>query len=247
MLPPDFSPQPIVKPPTFIQTCRWTNCGESCPSGFKNVLRDGTKQMMTDETACAGLTPHQFCCPADQETPKCTWRGFHNSGACTPGCKSEEAEVGTLSKGCSSKHQSACCEADPVVEAYADCKWVGSAGICSKSGGHADCPSDYPQFIVAASAGAGGEQICSQGAKSYCCKDPSPSQWTDCSWQTKATNLIDSPAICEPSCPSGQIRISMQKVRTILVKFDIIVFFLPGLIEADFVGFMSSWMGSVLL
>lgn len=150
---------------------------------------------MVDGTACVdGQSPHQLCCPSDQPLPTCTWRGFRNSGACRPGCKDGEAEVGTLSVGCSSKHQSACCTVSAVTNAYANCKWVGSSGLCSKSGGHADCPSDYPKFIVASSAGAGGEQICSQGAKSYCCKDPAPKEWTDCAWYTKGSFSVTNKA-----------------------------------------------------
>jgi chitinase len=211
MVSPNIEPQPIVLPPDIVDTCKWTNCNENCPTGFKNVPRDGTKLMMTDDTACLSGT-HQFCCPADEEQPTCLWRGFKNSGACSPGCKADEAEVGTLSVGCSSKHQSACCTALPVVEAYNDCKWVGSAGLCSKSGGHASCPSDYSEFIVAGSAGAGGEQVCSQGAKSYCCKNPAPSQWTDCAWNTKQSSLPSFfQGACDSSCPSGTIRIAMQK------------------------------------
>ena len=208
---PNFEPQAEIIPPHIVRTCKWSNCNEGCPTGYKNVPRDGTKLMMTDETACLGLSPHQFCCPADEEQPTCLWRGFKNSGACSPGCKSDEAEVGTLTVGCSSKHQSACCTSLPVVEAYADCKWVGSAGHCSKAGGHADCPSDYPNFIVAASAGAGGEQICDTGAKSYCCKSPAPSQWTNCDWEKKATHYTKADIVCETSCTDDSIRISMQK------------------------------------
>ena len=169
----------------------WTNCNENCPNGFKNVMRDGTSQTMVDGTGCpSSQSPHQFCCPGDYDLPTCTWRGFRNSGACRPGCNDGEAEVGTLSVGCSSKHQSACCTTNAATQAYASCKWVGESGLCSKSGTHKDCPSDYPKFIVASSAGAGGEQVCTQGAKSYCCKDPAPSQWTDCAWYTKATSTV---------------------------------------------------------
>ncbi|KAF2018022.1 glycoside hydrolase family 18 protein [Aaosphaeria arxii CBS 175.79] len=209
---PKIEPQPVQMPPRVIETCRWSNCNEQCPQGFKNVKRDGTEQMMVDDTGCpAGQSPHQLCCPGDFTLPTCTWRGFRNSGACKPGCNSGEAEVGTLVKGCSSRHQSACCTTNTAVQAYADCKWVGESGLCSKSGSHKDCPSDYPKFIVASSAGAGGEQVCSQGAKSYCCKDPAPSQWTDCAWHQKATSTVRNTVYCETSCPAGQIRIAMQK------------------------------------
>lgn len=209
---PDFSAQRSSEAPKVVELCRWTNCNENCPSGFKEVPRDGTDLMMTDETGCLGLPSHKFCCPGDYHLPKCTWRGFKNSGACSPGCNSGEVEVGTLSKGCSSKHQSACCEDNAATTAYGLCKWFGSAGLCAKSGQHAGCGNGYPTFMFAASAGAGGEQICTQGSKSYCCKgDSVPSQFTNCQWFNKATHYTRADVVCETSCPDGYVRLAMQK------------------------------------
>jgi hypothetical protein len=39
----------------------------------------------------------------------CTWRGYKSSGACQPGSRPGEGEVGTLSIGCTTKYQSASC------------------------------------------------------------------------------------------------------------------------------------------
>jgi chitinase len=160
-----------------------------------------------------GFGPHKFCCPSDFKVPKCLWRGHRNSGACKPGCEKDEVEVGTLTVGCSSKHQSACCKDHDAVAAYGACKWFGSAPQCSKSGGRASCQEPYPHFIVQASAGAGGEQVCGQGAKSYCCGAPPPSSFTECEWHKKATNVFGKEFICETSCPEGQIRLAMHKGR----------------------------------
>lgn len=168
---PDFSPQPIHSPLKPIGLCKWTNCEENCQAGFKEVPREGTKLMMTDETGCInGIGSHKFCCPGDYEQPKCLWRGFKNSGACSPGCKKGEVEVGTLQVGCSTKHQSACCTANAAVAPYGECKWFGTAPLCAKSGQHHACDKEYSEFIVSASNGFGGDQKCTQGAKSFCCK-----------------------------------------------------------------------------
>ncbi|KAL0258443.1 hypothetical protein SLS55_005936 [Diplodia seriata] len=209
---PDFTAQPVTSPvPKVVDLCRWSNCNEDCPAGFKEVPRDGTKLMMTDETACLGMNPHKFCCPSDTDQPTCTWRGFKNSGACQPGCNDGEVEVGTLSKGCSSKHQSACCTDNAATSAYGSCKWFGSAGVCAKAGEHAGCGDDYPHFVFAASAGYGGDQICSQGSKSFCCTEPPPSKFTKCDWYTKASRQLESDYVCESSCPEGYVRLGMQK------------------------------------
>jgi chitinase len=134
-----------------------------------------------------------------------------NSGACRDGCNAGEVEVGTLSKGCSSKHQSACCEENAAVLAYSNCKWFGSAGRCAGSGKHHDCGSDYPKFVFAASAGYGGDQVCTQGSKSFCCKGSAPpEQFTQCQWYKKATNVMPGDWAYETSCPPGHIRLAMQ-------------------------------------
>jgi chitinase len=134
-----------------------------------------------------------------------------HGGNCSPGCKDGEVEVGTLGYPyCQTKHQSACCTATPSTAPYGECKWVGSAGLCSSSGGHKDCPSDYPTFIFASSNGAGGEQTCTQGAKSFCCKGEVPWQFKKCSWQKKATNFLKWEAFCESSCPKGQTQLGMH-------------------------------------
>ncbi|KAM5437742.1 putative chitinase [Microsporum ferrugineum] len=218
---PDFTAQPSKEPPvkaTVVKLCRWTNCSEDCHKGFKSVPRDGTDLLMTHTIGCDIYPGHGtsrgwqsvFCCPGDLEIPKCRWRGHRNSGACQPGCEKGEVEVGTLAEGCSSKHQSACCDESTAVAPFKDCKWHGSAPICAKSGQHADCSTEFPHFLFAASAGAGGEQTCSQGSKSYCCKEPPPDFATDCQWYKKATDHYGTPIICEPSCPEDQIRLAIH-------------------------------------
>jgi chitinase len=93
---PNFNEQPALAAPLkAIGICRWANCGEQCPSGFKIVPRDGyTNQNFEDKSPCPG-TASVFCCPSDYAIPKCNWRGHTPSGDCKPGCNEGEVEVGT--------------------------------------------------------------------------------------------------------------------------------------------------------
>ncbi|RAH42220.1 glycoside hydrolase, partial [Aspergillus brunneoviolaceus CBS 621.78] len=194
-----------------LSQCRWTNCGDECPSGFKEVPRDGTKLTMTDTTGCSPSREHKFCCPAsDTDFPTCRWRGFHNTGFCTAGCKDGETEVGSLSEGCRTSHQSACCTVTSSTKAYSKCKWVGSSPPCASPGKNHTCPDDYPHFLFADSNGAGGEQTCSSGRKSYCCTEI-PDEFTDCKWYNKETTVIGPESYyCETSCPTNYIRLGME-------------------------------------
>ncbi|GKZ36090.1 hypothetical protein AbraIFM66950_006997, partial [Aspergillus brasiliensis] len=194
-----------------LSQCRWTNCGDECPSGFKEVPRDGTELTMTDTTGCSPSREHKFCCPAsDTDFPTCTWRGFHNTGFCSAGCKDGEAEVGSLKEGCHTSHQSACCTVTSSTKAYSKCKWFGGSPHCAASGKNHSCPDDYPNFLFADSNGAGGEQTCSSGRKSYCCTEI-PEEFTDCKWYQKDTTVWGPDSyFCETSCPTDYIRLGME-------------------------------------
>ncbi|GLB09477.1 hypothetical protein AtubIFM57258_005399 [Aspergillus tubingensis] len=194
-----------------LSQCRWTNCGDDCPNGFKEVPRDGTKLTMTDTTGCSPSREHKFCCPAsDTDFPTCTWRGFHNTGFCKAGCKDGEAEIGSLKEGCRTSHQSACCTVTSSTKSYSKCKWFGGSPSCAGSGKNHSCPDDYPNFLFADSNGAGGEQTCSSGRKSYCCTEI-PDEFTDCKWYQKDTTVWGPDSyFCETSCPTDYIRLGME-------------------------------------
>ena len=121
------------------------------------------------QTHCRDRGVQTFCCTGVPfSRPTCRWRGHRNSGHCKPGCNSDEAEVGTLNVGCKTAHQSACCTLTPSVAAYGECKWSGSAPLCSadpKSSepSRAACPDLHTHFIFAASASFGGEKLCDTG------------------------------------------------------------------------------------
>jgi chitinase len=123
-------------------------------------------------------------------------------------------EVGAINTACNFNHQSACCTSNAATLAYGKCKWVGGYPTCSKKGGHADCPSDHPNFVVAASTGFGGEEACETGAKSYCCADDGPpAAFTNCEWYKQASGATSSTdKHCLVACPKDTVRISWQKL-----------------------------------
>ena len=114
------------------RTCRWSNCGSNCPSGFSAVARsDGApSEMMWDHTHCNGNGNSVFCCSSNVQQPTCKWRGHKKSGKCDGACIAGEAEVWSLKYGCKSGHQSACCSSTPSVAAYRDCRWEGDEPNC---------------------------------------------------------------------------------------------------------------------
>ncbi|KAF1979366.1 hypothetical protein BU23DRAFT_153279 [Bimuria novae-zelandiae CBS 107.79] len=178
---PDFSELPSNEEPIHaIKTCRFSNCGESCDKGWEAVPWDGNQgHNFEDASPCFSGQVATFCCPGDQPAPKCKWKGLTPSGDCNPGCDEGEVEVGTQVSGCNLRHQSACCSDTSTTNNYGRCKWFGSADLCSGAGGYHECEGDYKERIFSSSAGFGGEQTCTRGAKSYCCKSI-PKAFTNC-------------------------------------------------------------------
>lgn len=209
-LPADLSPRdPDAM--TTAKTCRWTNCGDSCPTGFRPVPRSGghSGEMMWDHTHCPAGGMMTLCCPTSLPQPVCTWRGHKNSGNCKPGCESGEAEVWTLKFGCKSGHQSACCSTNTAsVSAYDNCRWEGCVMVTPEK--HSYCSATYPSLVVLSSNGFAGEDACvwgmldhrsshssfstfsayhlqsSLGLRPYCCRGDSlnfqPPAFSQCKW-----------------------------------------------------------------
>ena len=231
----DGDAQPLEAPPIDLTplTCRWSNCNEQCAPGYAPVPRQGGKpnEMMWDHTHCMGTGLQLFCCPNDiPKQPVCTWRGHKNSGHCTSGCRAGEVEVGTLDVGCKTEHQSACCTDNVATLPYGECRWYGAAPECAdfffpKNAGLHGCTKEFPNLILQAKAGFGGEKKCAHGnrictqfkmqltirlgtKKSYCCKGK-PQQFQNCEWQLKFTKFLGK-GVCEASCPPDQIKIGMD-------------------------------------
>lgn len=214
---PSFEEKPEVPEPALAsKSCRWTSCFEGCPSGFKEVQRDGHKEIMMDTSRCGGFGHGftRFCCPTSEKPPTCSWRGHKNSGKCSAGCKFGEVEVGTLDVGCKSGYQSACCSDTMVTSLYGKCVWLQ----CNKLGKDA-CGGDHSYFVTSSSVGSGGAKSCSKGQRrSLCCTTPAPFDLSgECKWQKKVgfLNGADKTKVCEGACPPEQLRIALESGLTI--------------------------------
>jgi chitinase len=192
--------------------CRFINCGDVCPSGYKVITReDKTSQLMLDSTECpSGYGQTQtLCCPSSSDLPTCQWRGFHNNGKCKGGCDDGEAEVGTTGAGCTkSGYQSACCSTTTSTDPWSKCAWTTS---CESD---KTCPSGFSNFVVGSRNGWGGMPSC-KGDKTYnyCCSGSSvPDAFTNCEWKGHETTFVNT-AYCSDSCPSGYIRVAEQSIN----------------------------------
>lgn len=191
--------------------CRFINCGDTCPNGFSTIVRDDNKkQLMLDSTECPpGYEGTQtLCCPTSSTLPTCRWRGF-NGGKCKGGCESGEAEVGTITAGCRSGYQSACCTIEASTKPWSECAWGDS---CESDD---TCPSGYDKFVVGSRQGWGGRKSCS-GSKNYnyCCKDSIPDAFTNCAWTGHEVTFPNT-QYCSDACPSGSIRIAEEEIIVI--------------------------------
>ncbi|RAH47433.1 chitinase [Aspergillus brunneoviolaceus CBS 621.78] len=199
------------------QYCRFINCGEVCPSGFKEVPRaDKSGQLMLDSTECRSWTgqTQTLCCPSTEEMPTCQWRGFHNSGKCKGGCESGEAEVGTITAGCHSGYQSACCTVTSSTKPWSQCAWTES---CESD---ETCPSGYNQFVVSSRQGWGGRKSCgSKKHYNYCCSGAVPDAFTNCAWTGHVVEFTNT-EYCTDACPSGSIRIAEESINVVFGAQD---------------------------
>ncbi|KAJ6096607.1 Glycoside hydrolase superfamily [Penicillium sp. IBT 16267x] len=188
--------------------CRFINCGEICPNGFSDIVReDNKKQIMLDSTECLpGADQTQtLCCPTSSTLPTCQWRGF-NGGACRGGCDSGEAEVGTITAGCRSGYQSACCTITDSTEPWSECAWTSS---CESDD---TCASGFDTFVVGSRQGWGGRKLCPVSENyNYCCKTSIPDAFTNCAWTGHEVQFIN-PQYCSDTCPSGAIRVAEEAV-----------------------------------
>ncbi|KAH8194418.1 hypothetical protein TruAng_011415 [Truncatella angustata] len=196
--------------------CRWMNCGESCPSGFSQIIRDDKKsQIMLDSSYCFDDEMQVLCCPTSTELPTCRWRGFHNSGQCQNGCSDGEVEVGSTMAGCSWGYQSACCTTTESTSSYSGCKWYSDAPDCT-DGTSDSCPSDYPTFVAKSRNGWGGMRRCDEGRYHvYCCQaETVPEPFTNCDWYGHEDPDVQdlSERICSNACPSDTMRFATQFV-----------------------------------
>lgn len=167
---------------------------------------------MLDSTECpppGGTNQFQvLCCPASSAVPTCRWVGFHNSGKCNASCNSDETEIGTITTGCRSGYQSACCTITPSMTPWVACKWMSS---CESDN---SCPFGYFNFVVGSREGWGGRPTCRRRTYNYCCSGSVPDTFTNCDWFGKGVPRVSNSKICSGACPLGSIRIAEETVPT---------------------------------
>ncbi|KAF5560716.1 glycoside hydrolase superfamily [Fusarium napiforme] len=187
--------------------CYFTNCGQTCPRGYTEIIRDDDKsQIMLDATHCPDSSGQvqTLCCPKSSKVPVCRWRGRRESGHCVVGCNAGEAEVGTLHLGCKkSGWQSACCDVTESTEAWSKCKWTD---LCFDDD---TCPTGYSSLIAKSRDGWGGQRSCKSGKYNYCC-DETPKSFKNCEWVGNSNTQL-----CTDSCPAGSTRIAEQSLTKI--------------------------------
>ncbi|RSL39730.1 hypothetical protein CEP54_016268 [Fusarium duplospermum] len=124
-----------------IDSCRWTNCGGECPSGWDPVRRseDGKEaQKIWEDSGCTNRQVRTFCCPPG-DTPRCVWSDW-NKGKYQSSCRGGSIQVGSSNIACNSGSQLACCEtvteSGTVIDSmriWDKCRWEGEEPLCGQA------------------------------------------------------------------------------------------------------------------
>ncbi|KAH9478589.1 Chitotriosidase-1 [Psilocybe cubensis] len=188
-----------------ITSCQLGECGKSCPAGLSPAQRsDGKNRGNTGtNTGCSGDDMRLYCCPSN-DMPTCTWRG--GAPFCNGKCHDGEVEVTSSTTGtgaeCWTGHKVLCCLKTASDQAVSECHWSGSAPICSAPFSQAGCP-DGQKALTNSNYGAGGEQPCAIGDKSFCCDQPPP--YENCDWYYHGGKFLGQiPFVCTGTCPAGK-------------------------------------------
>ncbi|KAF2466138.1 glycoside hydrolase [Lindgomyces ingoldianus] len=212
--------------------CKWTNCGEGCPSGWVHMTREDSgkrgKEYMLDESACAGSGVHAFCCPTNDKLPTCGWYTHHN-GNCDQKCPDGTVEVGSNNMYCKKNYQAACCTTgSKSMKLYMKCEW-GQYPMCNSQAGCPGSDSSKNTLLAVSSGGTGGGScnmwklgapgsgIFEVQQRKFCC-DTSEKKgtWSDCEWYNNY-GLGPSGApekFCRSGCPNDRVRVAMDQWST---------------------------------
>ncbi|KAI1055386.1 hypothetical protein LB506_011501 [Fusarium annulatum] len=209
------------------EQCRWTNCGETCPSKWKTVprqdpYRTSSKEIMMDGTACNGNGIRTFCCPP-KEQPFCQWL-FHNNGACTPGCPYDDmVEVASTKLSCDhGKAQVACCRGDtPALDVYRQYKWYGKESECAVDQGKKQCgwSNTFDTQFVSSYSGSGGQKCFKgngeRGQRPLCenTRDETKPHFTNCIWSDDyymSRKDTVTTGTCNSNCPKDMVKVTLQ-------------------------------------
>ncbi|RKL14549.1 hypothetical protein BFJ70_g15708 [Fusarium oxysporum] len=221
--------KPVKDVFTPYEQCRWSNCKEPCPKGWVHVGRfdsdANTKdELMYDETGCGGDGQHSFCCPPEEDIPKCGWYG-HDDGKCQKwtSCPSNMVEIGSNQMYCDDKPrvQTACCETvSNSMKAYGTCMW-GEYPECNTD---PKCPlSEFPTITVESGGGSGGLQcnnlkndlggdVIGVQTRKYCCNEDDDVGFYDCDYFRDEGPMIKGypSGVCRSNCPSDRVRVAID-------------------------------------
>ncbi|KAL4982471.1 glycoside hydrolase [Aspergillus falconensis] len=222
----------ITKVEDHLQ-CRWSNCGEYCPSGWTMMTRDDQwstteNEIMLDGNACTSPHERRLCCPPSETKPSCGWYSF-KGGACEGECPDGYTEVGSIDHGCRSGYQAACCTTENKdkkllnsMRLYETCAWSNApdctSGKCTFAG------SPWPTEFVESTTGSGAV-YCYSGmvhdddwnfsfssqSRKYCCDTSNHnSTWGTCTWRDDYDNFGTSGKTCSSNCHDNEIRVAME-------------------------------------
>lgn len=201
--------------------CKWTNCGEMCPSGWVRMMRKDKEargnEYMVDGSHCSEGV-HELCCPSD-DPPTCGWYQ-HNNGKCDSTCPDGTVEVGSLQKHCNNKqYQAACCTTGKTsMELYDQCSWKDSP-MCM----YGSCSGDEDEVVRSPNGSGNSECNIEHLGRPYgdgkmkiqerkmCCDQSDNEKWDDCKWYNNLGPGKDDDRYCRSGCPSDRVRISMDK------------------------------------
>ncbi|KAL6410909.1 putative class V chitinase [Ilyonectria robusta] len=206
--------------------CKWTNCGESCPSGWVRIMRKDDEardnEYMVDGSHCSEGV-HELCCPAE-DPPTCGWYQ-HNNGKCNPTCPDGTVEVGSLMTHChNNKYQAACCTTGKTsMELHDQCGWTEAPmcmyGSCSSGqdevvrspsgSGNAVCNIETWNVDYANEISNGDGTVKIQERK-LCCDQEDNKKWDDCQWYYNLGPGKDDYKYCRSGCPSDRVRVAMD-------------------------------------
>ncbi|KAL6786532.1 putative class V chitinase [Trichoderma sp. SZMC 28012] len=210
--------------------CKWSNCGEGCPSGWSPIQRSDPDarngEIMIDDQGCEGQGSHYLCCPVEDGLPTCGWYGFNN-GDCSPSCPTDYVEIGSNNMYCrkgahnrinQKSYQAACCSKTVGVGPHrVSFESLKLAGQCAW-GNYPQCDTQCSggnSLIVASYGGTGGAFCWSGGTtkfqnRPYCCNEPDQDwQYSDCQWYRDIGNGPSGDRDCKSGCPSDTVRVAM--------------------------------------
>ncbi|KAL6364312.1 hypothetical protein LRP88_02231 [Fusarium phalaenopsidis] len=192
-------PQPVTdngldeKKTKHVQ-CKWTNCGQLCPSGWIRMLRKDDKARENE------------------------YMYTHHNGKCKQQCPEDTFEIGSLSKHYRSNYQSACYSTGSSnTKLYDQCFWT-EGPKCDKFAYAPDL-----EKVASSATGSGGATCDAHNwgpetpdtlqERKYCCEKKDGNQrWGDYKWYDNVGPGApeDYDSFCRSGCPNDRVRVAID-------------------------------------